>query len=268
VAKTENHQMKITLHTVISLLLYSGSFIHGAEAPVYKPEADSEAETSKKPVWSFTPNSSLPDVLILGDSISIGYTLQVRELLMGKANVFRPVSPDGSRPVNCDGTTYGVQQIDSWLVGHKWSVIQFNWGLHDLKHVTAAGTAKNSNQAADPPQATVEEYSRNLEAIVGKLKATGAHLIFATTTPVSPGTTNPLREVDAPGRYNAAALKIMKANGVQVNDLFAFCDPQLEKLQLPQNVHFKPEGSAALAKQVSAVIEAALPKPADMPRTP
>jgi hypothetical protein len=35
----------------------------------------------------------------------------------------------------------------------------------------------------------------------------------------------------------------------------------LEKLQKPKNVHFKREGSAALAQQVAAAIEAALPKP-------
>jgi uncharacterized protein (DUF39 family) len=54
-------------------------------------------------------------------------------------------------------------------------------------------------------QATVAQYTKNMEALVGKLKATGARLIFATTTPVAPGTINPLRETDAPQRYNAAA---------------------------------------------------------------
>ena len=260
--------MKPTILTLIHLLLCDSSFLLAADAPASKPGAGSKAEIGKQLAWAFTPNPTLPNVLILGDSISIGYTLQVRELLQGKANVFRPVSPDGTKPVNCDGTTSGVRQIHSWLAGHKWSVIHFNWGLHDLKHVTAAGTAKNSNQASDPPQATVEEYSRNLEVIVGKLKATGAHLIFATTTPVSPGTTNPLRKVDAPDRYNAAALKIMKANGIVVNDLFAFCEPRLDQLQLPQNVHFKDEGSAALARQVTAAIESRLGKPADKPKAP
>jgi hypothetical protein len=32
-------------------------------------------------VWTFTPDPALPDVLILGDSISIGYTPLVRQLL-------------------------------------------------------------------------------------------------------------------------------------------------------------------------------------------
>ena len=255
--------MKHIITTLAALAFCGGILVRAADAPAYTPESGSKAETSKKLNWAFKPDSGLPNVLILGDSISIGYTLKVRELLKGKANVFRPVAPNGKTPVNCQGTTFSLTQIDTWLADRKWSVIHFNWGLHDLKHVTEAGTSNNSRKATDPYQATVEEYSRNLETLVGKLKATGAQLVFATTTPVPPDASGPLREVDAPARYNAAAIKIMKTNGIAVNDLFAFCEPQLEKIQSPQNVHFKAEGSAALAKQVAGAIEAALVKPAD-----
>lgn len=53
-------------------------------------------------------------VLILGDSISIGYTPFVRETLQADAVVVRPILSDG-QPENCDGTTRGVQEIDRWL---------------------------------------------------------------------------------------------------------------------------------------------------------
>ena len=258
--------MKYATMTLLSLLLCGSNFVHAADAPAYQPEAGSKAETSKKLVWSFKPDRSLPNVLVLGDSVSIGYTLKVRELLKGKANVFRPVESNGKSPLNCQGTTFSLTQIDSWLAGKKWAVIHFNWGLHDLKHVTEAGTSNNSRNATDPYQATVEEYSRNLETLVGKLKATGAQLVFATTTPVPPDASGPLREVDAPARYNAAALKVMKANDITVNDLYAFIEPRLEKMQTPKNVHFKGEASAALARQVATAIEAALTKPADKPK--
>ena len=225
-----------------------------------KPEAGSTTETKKaKTGWAvMTPDPSLPNVLILGDSISIGYTLEVRKLLAGKANVFRPMKKDS--PENCSGTTAGVQNIDRWLEGQKWDVIHFNWGLHDMKHVSKDNPNTASSKAEDPTQATVEVYAKNMEAIVKKLQATGAKLIFATTTPVTPGTTNPLREPTSPGVYNAAALKVMKDNNVSVNDLYAFCLPQLDKIQLPKNVHFKPEGSTALAKEVAKKITEALEK--------
>src|SRR5258708_38523820 len=72
---------------------------------------------------------ALPRVLIIGDSISIGSTDPVRELLHGKANVHR-ISENGGP------TSNGVKKIDQWLGGGKdakWNVIIFNFGLHDLK---------------------------------------------------------------------------------------------------------------------------------------
>ncbi len=231
--------------------------ITSAGALAAEPEKGSHAETAKSN-WNFTPDPTLPNVLILGDSISIGYTLEVRALLKGKANVFRPVTKDGKGAENCSGTTKGVEAIDRWIGDRKWAVIHFNWGLHDLKHVAAPGDDKATSNPNDPPQATVEKYSENLTAIVTKLKATGAHLIFATTTPVAPGTDKPFRSPDAPPLYNTAALKIMKAEGVAIDDLFTFCQPQLEKIQLPKNVHFTAAGSHALAAEVAKSIEAEL----------
>lgn len=222
----------------------------------FLPEKGSSAEESTDLVWSFAPDSTLPNVLLLGDSISIGYTLPVRKLLRGKANVFRPITLDGQQAVNCEGTTAGVQKLDDWLAGRLWDVIHFNWGLHDLKHLTAIGEA--SNDASDPVQAPLEIYGENLEAIVKKLKLCGARLIFATTTPVAPGTTHPYRHPNAPSQYNAVALKIMASHGVRINDLYAECVSRLDEVQRPQNVHFTDAGSEFLAQRVAAVIKAEL----------
>lgn len=258
---TLNKAMKsftvILLAGITISMMASAAEVRAANRAQPKPEAGSSVELKTNLPWAFTPNPALPNVLILGDSVSIGYTLPVRKILSRQANVFRPISPDGKRAVNCLGTTAGVKRMDQWLVGHHWSVIYFNWGLHDLKHVNSA-TGANSNQAEDPPQTTVAEYSRNLKAIVAKLKATGAQLIFATTTPVTAGTLNPLRDPGAPARYNAAAVEIMKENGVPVDDLFALCQPHLDELQLPHNVHFNAKGWAFLARHVASVIQQAL----------
>jgi hypothetical protein len=72
--------------------------------------------------------AGLPRVLLIGDSISIGYTLDVREMLKGKANVHRI-------PTNGGPTTNGLKSIKAWLGDSKWDVIHFNWGLHDLKYI-------------------------------------------------------------------------------------------------------------------------------------
>ena len=50
----------------------------------------------------------------------------------------------------------------------------------------------------------------------------------------------------------------MQKHGVAIDDLFAFALPRLAEIQLPANVHFKPEGSKQLADQVAASILKAL----------
>jgi hypothetical protein len=195
----------------------------------------------------------LPRVLIIGDSISIGYMLAVREELKGKANVHRPAT-------NCGPTIRGVQSIDQWLAtgkpGAKWDVIHFNFGLHDLKYIDDAG----KNATADKGHAQVSEadYEKNLTAIVAKMKATGAKLIFATTTPVPAGSAARIKGDEE--KYNAIARRVMEKHGVAIDDLYAFALPKLAEIQLPANVHFKPEGSKVLAKQVAASITQALGK--------
>lgn len=197
-------------------------------------------------------------VLLLGDSISIGYTPLVQKKLAGEMTVLRPTARNG-RPENCSGTTAGVANIDRWLRidGGKWDVIHFNWGLHDLKHVRPDGQA--SDLATDPPQAAVEVYEKQLREIVAKLKATGARLVFATTTPAPEGAMRVYRTDADVVRYNEAARRVMKENGIAVNDLYAFAKPRLAELQIqPANVHFTPKGSEALADEVVRALRAAL----------
>ena len=52
-------------------------------------------------------------VLIIGASNSIAYTTYVREMLRDEAIVFRP--NQNGKPENCQGTSYGVRNIDRWL---------------------------------------------------------------------------------------------------------------------------------------------------------
>lgn len=223
------------------------------------PNVDAQKTSKPKPnPWTMTPDPALPNVLILGDSISIGYTLAVRSHLEGKANVFRPMTPRKTGPLNCQGTTLGIEKVDSWLKEQKWDVIHFNWGLHDLKHVHPE-TGKNSMSFDDPRQAEPDDYRKNLTAIVSKLKASGAKLIFATTTPY-PNGVRPARLPADAKLYNDIALKIMKEHKIAINDLYALTQDRLEILQNPVNVHFNKNGNVVLAEKVAQTIAKALKK--------
>lgn len=237
--------MKSLLTTVLALTLPLA-----AAAQTEKPKAPS-------PLAQIEDVEALPRVLLIGDSISIGYTLDVRQLLAGKANVHRPKA-------NCGPTTLGLAHLDAWLesggAGKKWDVIHFNWGLHDLKYQDANG--KGLADPKDPSskqQVPPADYEKNLRLLVDRLQKTGAKLIWRNTTPVPDGSAG--RVPGDAAKYNAIAAKIMGEKGIPTDDLFTFAQERLAEIQRPANVHFTPEGSRALAGQVAEVIEKALPKP-------
>ena len=204
------------------------------------PKAAQKAAPKEPAFERVTDDPKLPRVLLIGDSISMGYTIPVRRLLQGKASVHRI-------PENGGPTTNGLAKLPKWLGDGKWDVIHFNWGLHDLKLMTGG-----------KHQVSVEAYENNLRELVRRLKGTGAKLIWASTTPVPEGKLNPPRANADVLAYNAIARKIMEENQIATDDLYRFVLPQLSKIQRPENVHFTSEGSDALAQQVATSIESAL----------
>ncbi|MDE0261259.1 MAG: SGNH/GDSL hydrolase family protein [Bryobacterales bacterium] len=186
---------------------------------------------------------ALPRVLIIGDSISIGYTLPLRAALDGIANVHRP-------PENCAHTWKGLESIDRWLGEGKWDLIHFNWGLHDLKYVDEEG------KLALPPKgkqvSTLAEYAANLEKLVQRLNQTGATLIWRPTTPVPEGAQG--RVPADLAKYNAAAMEVIDRHGIEVDDMNWFIKDRNVPHVRPDNVHFSKDSSALLAGNSAKLI--------------
>jgi len=215
------------------------------------PQPEKGGERKKDPsLAAVEDEAGLPRVLLIGDSISMGYTIPTRELLKGVANVHRI-------PTNGSSTDVGLKNLDAWLstdgADKKWDVIHFNWGLHDLKH-----WKEGKLDLAGPQVNPVERYEKNLREIVARLKKTGAKLVFATTTPVPEGSGGRVAKDEI--AYNEAATRVMKDEGVAIDDLHALAESQLAEIQLPKNVHFSSPGYQALAGQVAASIKTALGK--------
>jgi acyl-CoA thioesterase-1 len=202
--------------------------------------------TGKTWTGEFEP-TPLPKVLIIGDSISIGYFKPLQEKLKDIAVV---THNEG----NAQHTAYGLKKLDEWLGDTRWDVIHFNFGLHDLKYIDERG--RNTSVETGKHQIPIDQYERNLDKIVTRLKKTGAKLIFATTTPVPDGTG--FRAKGDAAIYNRAAEKVMKKYGVQIDDLYSFALPLLKEIQRDKNVHFTPKGSEQLAEQVAKSIVKAL----------
>lgn len=199
----------------------------------YLPLHKKDKIAGRSNAWDFVQDDpKLPRVLLIGDSISRGYTQAVRKEMAGKANVHRA-------PENCGPTANGVKKIEIWLGDGKWDVIHFNFGIHDRK-----------TPAAD--------YEQRLETLIARMKQTGAKLVFATTTPVPADTKDGPEIVTQIAEKNEIATRVMNKHGVAINDLHAFLAPQLEGIANPQDVHFNSQGYTLMGQQVAKVIEAAL----------
>jgi acyl-CoA thioesterase-1 len=200
------------------------------------------AQTPDPSLKDVADTPGLPRVLLIGDSISMGYTIPVREILTGKANVHRILENGGP-------TTNGVKNLDAWLGSGHWDAIHFNFGLHDLK-LMDDGTN----------QVSLADYEKNLRVIVERLKKTGAALVWATTTPVPEGKLSPPRKPEDVLAYNAIAAIVMQDNGIAVDDLFLPAGAHQGEWQRPANVHFTDQGYRGLAEAVAQSILDALGK--------
>jgi lysophospholipase L1-like esterase len=203
----------------------------------------------------------LPRALIIGDSISLGYTTRVQDRLRGKVNVWRV-------PANAGSTEKGLASLDEWLSWRDhWDVIHFNFGLHDLKRQKEGSPNPDQLDVTGKISVPLEQYAKNLEQLAQRLKATGAEIIWAATTPVPVGARGRIHGDEE--TYNKAAAGIMASNGIRVNDLHAFiipplaADPHIQETVTTAgkdhpDVHFNDPGNDLLAAQVADSILRAL----------
>lgn len=207
----------------------------------------------KSPASTSESAARLPRVLLIGDSISLGYTKHVVELLKGRAEVRH-------NPGNAGNTGRSLERMPKWLAAEngRWDVIHFNWGLWDLCYRNPeAKTKGRRDKVHGKVTHTPEEYRQNLEKLVAMLQQTGATLIWASTTPVPEGEAG--RKVGDDVTYNRIAAEVMRKHGIPINDLHALMVPHMKtRTTAPGNVHFTPEGSQILARQVAARITQAL----------
>ena len=194
----------------------------------YLPIHKQERTAGSANAWAFVKDDArLPRVLLIGDSVSRGYTMAARKQLAGKANVHRA-------PENCGGTANGLKKLDVWLADDRWDLIHFNFGIHDR---------------ATP----IADYEARLEKIVTRLQKTGAKLVWASTTPI-PRDEATRQTPESIIERNAVAARLMQKHGVAVDDLFTFITPHLAAAQNPHDVHFKPQGYELLGSQVARSI--------------
>lgn len=183
-----------------------------------------------------------PKILIIGDSISIGYTPFVQEKFGESAIVVH-------NPGNAQHTGTGLDKIDDWIGEEDWDIIQFNWGLWDLcyRHPDSKEYG-NRDKINGTLTYSLEEYQANLDALVTKIqKLSDAKLIFVSTTYVPENEAGRFKK--DPKKYNQVAKKVMKEHGVLINDLYKPSISIHKSNGLGDNdVHYTPEGYEKLGE--------------------
>ena len=189
----------------------------------------------------------LAKVVLIGDSIRMGYAPLVAKRLEGKATVVS-AKPNGEDSGNV------LRNLEEWVIKENPDVVHINAGLHDLKLKDAAY------------QVPLAEYEKNLKMILERIqKETHAKIIFATSTPILDNLHAQRKagfdrlEADVQ-KYNTAAVAIMKQAGVPIDDLHKRVeDGGKEKLIGPDGTHYTPAGYEMLAEAVTNSILPSLP---------
>jgi hypothetical protein len=181
------------------------------------------------------PDPKLPNVLLLGDSISRNYFPQVTRDLAGTANVYLMASSTSV------GDPRLLREIREFATLQKvpFRVVHFNNGMHGWGYTEAQYRAQ------------FPAFLHTVRALAG----TGGTLIWATTTPVKKeaanGATNP--RVDA---RNAIAQSLVQKAGIPIDDQHALMSHHTNLYQ--DTVHFNSAGSDLMGDQAAATIRTQL----------
>lgn len=191
----------------------------------------------------------MQDVILIGDSIRIGYQ---GEATNGLADVAYVWGPDE----NCRDSNNVLGQLDHWVLKRDCDVLHLNCGLHDIKR--AKGGEVN--------QVPLEKYRENLTRIFQRIRDAkpDTTIIWATTTPVIERLHNAERDFDRYEQdvadYNAAAREIARSFGLLINDLHGVVErADKGKILLNDGVHYTDDGYRILGEEVAACIHPLLP---------
>ncbi len=195
----------------------------------------------------------MQNLFILGDSISVHYTPFVRQALPGRRvqrkgdfeALLVPGEPDAANGGDSGMALAYLQDVGDRL---RFDCLLLNCGLHDIKIDPTSGRH----------QVEVQEYRRNLEAILALARQMAQHVVWVATTPVDDERHRRLNasftRLDADvQRYNAAAGEVMRPAGVPQIDLYTFTR-NLGPDVYVDHVHFSEQVSARQAALIAGFL--------------
>ena len=189
----------------------------------------------------------MKNVLLIGDSIRLGYDKAVKKTLEGKANVYFPTE-------NCRFASYVLRYVHEYrklLSDGEFDVVHWNAGLWDCLRLFE-----------EEPHTPIEVYAYYVERICIRMKKffPNAKIIFATSTAVQSEKMDKdfkryNEEIEA---YNAAATEVVKKYGFEVNDLYSITRPMGDEMHSDAVHYYTPKATEILTNRVLSYIGDAL----------
>jgi lysophospholipase L1-like esterase len=194
------------------------------------------------PAYGQTP--ALPKIVLIGDSIRLGYAPLVARRLSGQATVVSPAANGGD-------SANVMSHLDEWVLREKPDVVHLNCGLHDLKCDRKSGNYQVGHA----------DYAVNLRRVVERIrKESSAAVVFATTTPIDDErhrrrrASFERREEDV-RRYNDVALETLRPAGIVIHDLHALVEQAGPDTWLgADGTHFTDAANERLSEAVAECV--------------
>jgi len=186
-------------------------------------------------------------VLLLGDSIRIGYDKAVRKSLEGKANVYFPDD-------NCRFASYLLRYLNEYkgmIQNGEVDVLHWNAGLWDCLRLFG-----------EDVHTPIEIYTYYIERICVRIQKIypNAKVIFAASTRVQSEKMSKdfMRYNEEIEKYNEAAIAVVKKYGFEVNDLYAVSAALPDEAHSDAVHYYTPIGTEAFTNKVLSCIVPAL----------
>ena len=197
-------------------------------------------------------------VMLIGDSIRLNYQAVVEEELSGEYSVWAPKE-------NCRFAKYTLVELQRYKVAFskeesekideakltptidvkdnliKPDIIHWNNGLWDT----------GITYEEDGPLTPIDEYIRDMSIILRELRKMTDKVIFATLTPVKPGTH---QNMDIIQEYNRRIIEFMKSENVVINDLGALVSENIDEYICEDKIHLSEKGKEVCGKAVAKYI--------------
>ncbi len=183
-------------------------------------------------------------VILIGDSIRMGYDKYIKESLADAAEVYYPSE-------NCRFTTYILRFVHEWKKKGEWpgdaDIVHWNAGLWDLPEILGDG-----------PVTPIDHYADNIARIDRRLRLLfpKAKMVFATCTAVQEEKYGRdfVRRNSVIEQFNAAAIKALEGTDTIINDLYEITASSPESCHSDKTHYSTPDGIKLVGGKVLSVI--------------